>query len=69
MSTKSKYGLIDYAYYPVSMRLNAHPIEKFDNYLYSKYEWYKKFKHFIWEIKAIPYKIKKLFKKKRNRLR
>ncbi len=64
MSTESKYGLVDYAFTPVDMHLNTHPIDRFDCYLYDKYEWYRKFKHFTWDIKSIPFKIKRKIKKK-----
>lgn len=66
MGTNKKYGLVDYAYTPVDMRLNKNKLEKISNKLYEKYEWYQKFIEFTWEVKGIKWKIKKWFRRKRN---
>lgn len=67
METKNKWGLVDYAYSPVGMHLDVHPIDKLSSNLYDKYEWYRKFKNVLWKIKGIPYKIKRWFRKKGKR--
>ena len=67
MSTKNKWGLVDYAFTPVDMHLNAHPIDKFDNYLYDKYEWYRKLTNIKWNINGKIRKIKRKIKRRFNK--